>query len=85
MSAYACTDPDFVLVAIADLQADQAHPLDASRLQSVRQAMGGGVPLPAVVLQRWKAINFVIDGWHRVSVAGELGLTHLPARLLPPP
>jgi hypothetical protein len=33
------------LIAIADLQADQGHPLDASRLQLVRQAMGGGVPL----------------------------------------
>jgi hypothetical protein len=47
------------LIAIADLQADQGHPLDASRLQSVRQAMGGGVPLPAIVLQRWQAISFV--------------------------
>jgi hypothetical protein len=47
--------------------------------------MGTGVSLPAVILQRWKVISFVIDGWHRVHVAAELGLTHLPARLLPPP
>jgi hypothetical protein len=40
--------------------------------------MGAGVPLPAVVLQRWKRISFVIDGWHRVRVAGELGLPVAP-------
>jgi hypothetical protein len=85
MTTYRCSDPDHLLVAIADLQADHGRPLDAARLHSVRQAMGGGVPLPAVILQRWKAISFLIDGWHRLCVAVELGLTHLPARLLPPP
>jgi hypothetical protein len=48
MTAYRRSDADHLLVAIADLQADHGRPLDASRLKSVRQAMGDGASVEAV-------------------------------------
>jgi ParB-like chromosome segregation protein Spo0J len=47
--------------------------------------MFAGVALPAVAVRQWRGKTFLIDGWHRVRVAQELGLTHVPALLLPPP
>ena len=52
MTTYACTEPDYILVAIADLQPDPLHPLDPQRLNSVRTAMRNGEPLPQVLVYR---------------------------------
>jgi hypothetical protein len=85
MTSYRCSDPDHVLIAIADLQADRGYPFDAARLETVRRAMGDGVALPALVVRQWKGKTFVIGGWHRLRVAEDSGLTHVPVRYLPPP
>jgi hypothetical protein len=82
MSAYACSDPDHVLVGAADIQPDPAHPLGPAKLDAVRAAMLAGTPLPALVLYRWGGKNFLLAGWHRRAIATELGFTELPARML---
>jgi hypothetical protein len=80
MSTYVCSDTDHIVIAIADPQPDPRHPPEAVRLQSVRQAMAEGVPLPAVVVKSWRGTNFLVAGWHSCAVAVERGLTHLPVR-----
>jgi hypothetical protein len=85
MSAYACSDPDFVLIAISALQDDPNYPIDRGRLAAVRAAMLSGEPLAALVCRRWGGKLFLVDGWHRRAVAAELGHDTVPVRLLPPP
>ncbi|GAB4449717.1 MAG: universal stress protein [Chloroflexi bacterium OHK40] len=52
---------------------------DEERWAGVREAMLSGRTLPPIELYELGGLYFVKDGNHRVSVARELGHTHLPA------
>ena len=52
------------------------------RLAHIRDAMRNGKPLPPVKLYQIKDEYFALDGNHRISVAKELGRTHIDARIV---
>lgn len=54
------------------------HASDQARWTGVRTAMAAG-HLPPIEVYQLGGLYFVKDGNHRVSVARELGLSHLPA------
>jgi hypothetical protein len=82
---YVCSDSDYLVLPIARLQPDPGYPIDAARLETVREAMATNTPLPALVVRQWKGKTFVIGGWHTLRAAEMLGMTHVPVRWLPPP
>jgi hypothetical protein len=57
---------------------------DQSRWMRVQQAFRQSVPLPPIQLRQVGEAYYVIDGHHRVSVARQLGHSHLDARVLRP-
>ncbi|MFZ0451739.1 MAG: Lrp/AsnC ligand binding domain-containing protein [Desulfatiglandaceae bacterium] len=52
------------------------------RLEHIRDAMRNGKPLLPVKLYQIKDEYFVLDGNHRISVAKELGLSEIDARIV---
>lgn len=52
------------------------------RLEHIRDAMRNGKSLPPVKLYQIKDEYYVLDGNHRISVAKELGLSELDARIV---
>jgi hypothetical protein len=54
---------------------------DQSRWTRVEQAFVQSRPLPPIQVMQVEQTYFVIDGHHRVSVARQLGLSHLEARV----
>jgi nucleotide-binding universal stress UspA family protein len=55
------------------------HPSGETRWAGVRAAMAEGRLLPPIEVYELGGLYFVKDGNHRVSVARELGFSHLPA------
>ena len=55
---------------------------DRARWTRVEQAFLQSQPLPPIRVRKVGQDYFVIDGHHRVSVARQLGLTHLEAKVL---
>jgi hypothetical protein len=55
---------------------------DQQRWTRVRQAFVESKPLPPIQVVQAGQAYFVIDGHHRVSVARQLGLSHLDAKVL---
>lgn len=55
------------------------HPSDEARWANVRAAMAEGRQLPPIEVYAFGGLYFVKDGNHRVSVARELGFSHLSA------
>jgi ParB-like chromosome segregation protein Spo0J len=55
---------------------------DQQRWTRVKQAFDDSKPLPPIQVVRLGQAYFVIDGHHRVSVARQLGLSHLEAQVL---
>jgi hypothetical protein len=54
---------------------------DQARWTRVAKALVGEKPLPPIRVRKVGQVYFVIDGHHRVSVARQLGLSHLEARV----
>ena len=54
---------------------------DQARWTRVEQAFLQAKPLPPIQVKKVGQVYFVIDGHHRVSVARQLGLSHLEARV----
>jgi uncharacterized ParB-like nuclease family protein len=52
---------------------------DESRWTRVRKAMTSSKPMPPIDVYQIGQVYFVLDGNHRVSVARQLGDTHIPA------
>jgi hypothetical protein len=57
---------------------------DQARWTRVEQAFAESKPLPPIQVRQVGQDYYVIDGHHRVSVARQLGLSHLEARVLRP-
>jgi hypothetical protein len=55
---------------------------DQQRWSRVKQAFAGSKPLPPIQVVQLGQAYFVVDGHHRVSVARQLGLSHLEAQVL---
>ena len=55
---------------------------DQQRWTRVKEAFARNKPLPPIQLAEDGGEYFVIDGHHRVSVARQLGLSHLEAQVL---
>ena len=55
---------------------------DQTRWTRVEQAFVQSKPLPLIQVMKVGQAYFVIDGHHRVSVAKQLGLSHLEAEVL---
>ena len=55
---------------------------DQARWTRVAKALAGEKPLPPIRVRKVGQAYFVIDGHHRVSVARQLGLSHLEAKVL---
>jgi ParB-like chromosome segregation protein Spo0J len=55
---------------------------DRARWTRVEQAFLESKPLPPIDVRQVGRDYYVIDGHHRVSVARQLGLSHLEARVL---
>jgi hypothetical protein len=55
---------------------------DQARWARVEQAFLQSKPLPPIQVRQVGHVYFVIDGHHRVSVARQLGISHLEARVV---
>jgi ParB-like chromosome segregation protein Spo0J len=55
---------------------------DQPRWTRVEQAFVQSKPLPPIQVMKVEQAYFVVDGHHRVSVARQLGLSHLEAEVL---
>jgi hypothetical protein len=54
---------------------------DQARWTRVERAFLQSKPLPPIQVRKVGQVYFVLDGHHRVSVARQLGLSHLEARV----
>lgn len=59
--------------------------LDSERLISIREAIEGGAPLPAIQVEKSAQGYSVINGNHRIQVARDLMLETVPAKIQVPP
>jgi ParB-like chromosome segregation protein Spo0J len=78
MSTYTHRGEVDALIPIEDIKAPNMRQRGLPRIDTIRELIQNGTPLPAVGVYNMNGQLYLTAGAHRHAAAKELGLTHLP-------
>lgn len=74
------------VVALASLMDDARFQsrtrTDSSTVDDYKEAMSGGTVMPPITVALVDGMMFIVDGWHRVTAARELGYDEIEAEIV---